>query len=104
MSEAPTLDQVREVIRQELTALIEHLMHPQAGTGAKRPRRRQVIAGREEQVTCTNADIRFGWRNGTARELYQAGKLKGQGDPSAPHSRCKVTLASCRAWVTGGGQ
>ena len=86
-----TLEQVREVIRDE----IARAMRPTAA-----PRRKRVQTNKE-WISASAADARFGWKNGTARDLFLAGKITGR-DTSRPDARrpsYSVSVASCRAWL-----
>lgn len=91
-----TLDLIRVVIREEL----ESLLVRQQQQPKRRPTRRERVAGIELAVSCTEADARMGWAHGRARDLYLAGKLKGEGT-GEPGKHCKVLISSCERFIGG---
>ena len=91
-----TLEQVREVIRDELARAMRSDVAP-----AKKTRRRRDLRGLQEWISASAADARFGWRNGTARDLFLAGKIIGRNNspPDARRPSYSVCVASCRKWL-----
>ena len=89
-----TIEQIRDVIRAELALAIGKSIAP------RRTRRKRVQADKE-WISATAADARFGWKNGTASDLFLAGKIIGRDirRPGALRPRYSVSVASCRAWM-----
>lgn len=86
MAEPVTLDDIRQVIREEL----EKRAAPTAAAASDRSKRLP------SSISANLADSEFSWRKGHARELWMAGKITGSERPG-PGGRpaLYVSTADC---------